>query len=181
MNLMTDLPELTIATDCVDADWIEQPRRWDVRFIRRFMVVFGVVSSVFDYLTFAVLLGWMGAGPVDFRTGWFLESVVSAALVVLVIRTRRHMLTTPPSAPLALVTAGTVVAALALPFTPLAHTLGFNAVSARFVGAMTVIVIFYIVAAEAAKRRFYRHEQDLMRRSSVPHAAPVKWFQAWQR
>jgi Mg2+-importing ATPase len=156
MNLLTDLPELTIATDRVEADWIDRPRRWDVRFIRRFMLVFGVLSSVFDYMTFGVLLWWLDAGPVEFRTGWFLESVVSAALIVLVVRTKRRVLTTPPSLPLAVATACAIVAALALPFTPIAPVLGFGAVPASFVGAMALIVLLYIVAAEAAKRFFYR-------------------------
>ena len=68
-NLLTDFPELTIATDRVDADWIARPRRWDLRFIRHFMLVFGVLSSVFDYLTFGVLRWWLHAGPAEFRTG----------------------------------------------------------------------------------------------------------------
>jgi P-type Mg2+ transporter len=156
MNLLTDLPELTICTDRVDPDWIEQPRRWDVQFIRRFMVVFGVLSSVFDYVTFGVLLWWLGAGPMEFRTGWFLESVVSAALIVLVVRSRRRLMTTPPSAALAIATACAVATALALPFTPVAAVLGFGSVPARFVSAMGIIVIVYVVAAEAAKRYFYR-------------------------
>jgi P-type Mg2+ transporter len=156
MNLLTDLPELTIATDHVEADWIDRPRRWDVEFIRRFMLVFGVLSSVFDYMTFGVLRLWLDAGPAEFRTGWFLESVVSATLIVLVVRTRRRLLTTPPSAPLAVATACAIVAALALPFTPVAPALGLSAIPASFVGAMTLIVFLYIVAAEAAKRFFYR-------------------------
>ena len=156
MNLLTDLPELTIATDRVEADWIDRPRRWDVKFIRRFMLVFGVLSSVFDYMTFGVLLWWLDAGPAEFRTGWFLESVVSAALIVLVVRTKRRVLTTPPSLPLAIATACAIVVALALPFTPIAPALGFGAVPASFVGAMALIVFLYIAAAEAAKRFFYR-------------------------
>jgi len=158
LNLLTDLPELTIATDHVETDWIEQPRRWDVGFIRRFMVVFGVLSSVFDYATFAVLLWWLRADPVEFRTGWFLESIVSAALVVLVVRTRRRILTTPPSASLAIATAGVIVTGLVLSLTQVGHALGFRAVPARFAGAMAVIVTLYVVAAEAAKRCFYRRE-----------------------
>src|SRR5574342_1035575 len=87
-NLLTDVPELTIGTDRVDAQWIERPHRWSVRFIRTFMLTFGALSSVFDYLTFGVLLWLMHSGEAEFRTGWFLESVISATLVVLVVRTR---------------------------------------------------------------------------------------------
>jgi Mg2+-importing ATPase len=156
VNLLTDLPELTIATDRVDADWIDRPRRWDVLFIRRFMLVFGVLSSVFDYLTFAVLLWWLKAEPMEFRTGWFLESVVSAALIVLVVRTRQPLLATAPSVTLTIATACAIGTAYVLPFTPIAQTLGFHAVPASFVAAMAVIILLYIAAAEAAKRWFYR-------------------------
>jgi len=156
MNLLTDLPELTIATDRVEAGWIERPRRWDVRFIRRFMLVFGVLSSIFDYMTFGVLRWGLHAGPVEFRTGWFLESVVSAAMIVLVVRTRRRLLSTLPSAPLAIATACAIAAAFVLPFTPAAPVLGFSTIPATFVGAMAVIVFLYIASAEGAKRLFYR-------------------------
>jgi P-type Mg2+ transporter len=156
LNLLADVPELAIATDRVDGDWIEQPRRWDVGFIRRFMVVFGILSSLFDYCTFAVLLLWLDTGPVEFRTGWFLESVVSAVLIVLVIRTRGSLLDSPPSRALALATLGALTLGLILPFTPLAGLLGFGAVTPRFVGAMAAIVVCYVAAAEATKRWFYR-------------------------
>ena len=88
-NLLTDFPEMTIATDSVDPELVDQPRRWDIHFIRKFMIVFGLLSSVFDYLTFGVLHWLLQATPEQFRTGWFQESVISAALIVLVIRSRR--------------------------------------------------------------------------------------------
>jgi Mg2+-importing ATPase len=88
-NLMTDFPEMTIATDSVDNEMVAYPRRWDIKAIRKFMITFGLVSSVFDYLTVGVLLFILHATPDQFRTGWFLESVVSAALIVLVIRSRK--------------------------------------------------------------------------------------------
>src|SRR5512143_943843 len=84
-NLMTDFPEMTIATDDVDSEMVARLRRWDTRFIRNFMMTFGLVSSVFDYATFGVLY-LLGATPLQFRTAWFLESVVSASLIVLVVR-----------------------------------------------------------------------------------------------
>ena len=87
VNLMTDMPETTIATDNVDAEQVEKPRRWDMKFIRRFMLLFGLISSIFDYLTFAVLIFVLNASPDQFRTGWFIESVLSAVIIVLVIRT----------------------------------------------------------------------------------------------
>ena len=92
MNLMTDFPEMTIATDSVDEEMIDYPRRWDIKAIRKFMITFGIVSSVFDYMTFGLLLLILHATQVQFRTGWFLESIISASLIVLVIRSRKPML-----------------------------------------------------------------------------------------
>ena len=155
-NLLTDIPELTIGTDRVDADWIERPHRWSVRFIRRFMLTFGALSSVFDYLTFGTLLWLMNAGPVEFRTGWFLESVVSATLIVLVVRTRGRLIASLPSRSLLIATAAVICLTLVLPFTPAAAAFGFAAVPVSFVAVMAAIVLAYVVSAERAKQWFYR-------------------------
>jgi len=154
-NLMTDFPEMTIATDTVDAEMVEKPRRWDTRFIRNFMMTFGLVSSVFDYATFGVL-HVLGATAQQFRTGWFLESVVSASLVVLVVRTRRPFFLSRPSRSLAVATAAVVAATIALPYTPLGAVFGFTPLGLRYLGALGAVVVLYIAAAELAKRGFYR-------------------------
>ncbi len=154
-NLFTDLPELTIATDEVDPEWIVRPRRWSVTFIRRFMLTFGLVSSLFDYLTFAVLLFGLSAGPQEFRTGWYLESVVSASLVVLSVRTRRGIVGSTPSRPLLFATGAVVLLALLLPYTPLGGVFGFIAAPMRFVAPMAAIVAAYIISVEAVKRWVY--------------------------
>src|SRR5437016_1793276 len=96
-NLLTDFPEMTIATDNVDNEMVEYPRRWDIRAIRKFMMTFGLMSSVFDYLTFGALLLVFHATQDQFRTGWFLESVCSASLIVLVIRSRKPFFRSRPS------------------------------------------------------------------------------------
>ncbi len=95
-NLMTDFPEMTIATDSVDHELVDRPRRWNIDFIRKFMMTFGIVSSVFDFVTFGVLLWILHTAVDQFRTGWFIESVISAALIVLVIRTGSHSLRVGP-------------------------------------------------------------------------------------
>jgi Mg2+-importing ATPase len=154
-NLMTDFPEMTIATDTVDAEMVEQPRRWDTRFIRNFMMTFGLVSSVFDYATFGVL-HLLGATPQQFRTGWFLESVVSASLIVLVVRTRRPFFLSRPSRPLAVATGVVVGITLALPHTPLAAVFGFVPLGLEYLGPLAAVVALYILTAELVKRRFYR-------------------------
>jgi P-type Mg2+ transporter len=155
-NLMTDFPEMTIATDSVDAEMVEQPRRWDVRFIRNFMLTFGLVSSVFDYLTFGVLLLVLHATPDQFRTGWFLESVVSASVIVIVIRTRRPFFRSRPGRPLLVATLAIVAATLVLPYTPLRGILGLTPMPWPFLGVLAAILALYILAAELAKRAFYR-------------------------
>jgi Mg2+-importing ATPase len=154
-NLMTDFPEMTIATDTVDAEMVEQPRRWDTRFIRNFMMTFGLVSSVFDYATFGVL-HLLGSTAQQFRTGWFLESVVSASLIVLVVRTRKPFFMSRPSRPLAVATCLVVVATIVLPYTPLGGIFGFTPLGLRYLGPLGAVVALYVMTAELTKRVFYR-------------------------
>lgn len=156
-NLLTDLPEMTIATDSVDPEWVQQPRRWDIGYIRHFMMVFGVLSSVFDYLTFGVLRLILHAGAVEFRTGWFVESVISASLIVLVIRTRRSFYASRPGRHLLAATFGVVVSTLLLPYTPLGHLFGLAALPLSFLGTVALLIGLYIGSAELTKRAFYRH------------------------
>jgi Mg2+-importing ATPase len=157
-NLMTDFPEMTIATDNVDSEMVDRPRRWDIGFIRRFMVVFGLANSACDYLTFGVLLLLMHANVRQFRTGWFIENIVTAALIVLVIRTQKPFYRSRPGTALLIATLAAVVASIILPYTPVAHVLGFTPVPPIFLLALAVIMVFYIVVAEVAKVFFYRHE-----------------------
>jgi Mg2+-importing ATPase len=155
-NLMTDFPEMTIATDSVDKELIDYPRRWDIKTIRKFMITFGIVSSVFDYLTFGVLLFILHASQVQFRTGWFLESVISASLIVLVIRSRRPSFKSRPGKYLLIATLSIVVATLILPFTPLADIFGFSPLPIPFLLLIGIIVLFYIIIAEIVKTVFYK-------------------------
>jgi Mg2+-importing ATPase len=155
-NLMTDFPEMAIATDSVDAELVDQPRRWDIRFIRRFMLVFGILSSVFDYLTFGVLMLILHATPEQFRTGWFVESVISAALVVLAIRSRRPFFRSRPGRMLQVATFAIVAVTLIIPYSPLAGVLGFTPLPARFVLVLLAIVAAYLLSAEIVKRVFYQ-------------------------
>jgi len=159
-NVLTDLPELTIATDRVDAEWIERPHRWDIRFIRRFMVVFGLLSSIFDYMTFGVLLRVLQAGPTGFRTGWFVESVVSASLIVLVVRTRERFFRSRPSRALLLATVLVGAATIALPYTPLGAPFELVPLPPLFLMTLALIVLAYVITAELAKRWFNMREDS---------------------
>jgi Mg2+-importing ATPase len=154
-NLMTDFPEMTSSTDSVDSELVERPQRWDIRFIRNFMIVFGVLSSVFDYLTFGVLLFILEATPELFRTGWFMESVVSASMIVLVIRTRKPFFRSLPGRLLFMATLTVSAAAVLLPFTPLGSLFEFIPIPLPFIALMGAIVLLYVLAAELAKRWFY--------------------------
>jgi Mg2+-importing ATPase len=155
-NLMTDFPEMTIATDSVDKEMIDYPRRWDIKAIRKFMITFGIVSSVFDFLTFGVLLLVLHATQVQFRTGWFLESVVSASLIVLVIRSRRPSFKSRPGKYLLMATLSIVVITVIVPFTPFAKIFGFSPLPFSFLLLIGIIVLLYIIAAEMTKTVFYK-------------------------
>ena len=155
-NLMTDFPEMTIATDQVDSEMIDHPRRWDIEAIRKFMLTFGLVSSVFDFLTFGVLLFILHATRDQFRTGWFLESVISASLIVLVIRSRKPFFKSMPSKFLLAATLLTVMVTVVLPFTPLGGIFGFVQLPFSFLLLIAIIVILYIFSTEMVKSVFYR-------------------------
>lgn len=156
MNLMTDFPSMAISTDSVDEDWIKRPRKWDAGFIRRFMVIFGILSSVFDYLTFGILLLLFHAKESEFQTAWFIESVVSGTLIVLVVRTRHSFFRSKPGRYLSLASVSVASIVLMLPNLPFAYLLGFTAVPLAFYPAMLLITGLYILSAELLKKWFYR-------------------------
>ena len=155
-NLMTDFPEMTIATDSVDEQMIDYPRRWDIKAIRKFMITFGLVSSVFDYLTFGLLLLVLHANEGQFRTGWFLESVISASMIVLVIRSRKPFFRSRPGKYLLIATLSIAAITLILPFTPLGNVFGFSPLTFSTYLLLLAIVVVYILAAEITKRIFYK-------------------------
>jgi len=159
-NLLTDFPEMAIATDSVDPELVEQPRRWDIKFIRNFMLTFGAVSSVFDYLTFGVLLLILNATTDQFRTGWFMESIISASAIVLVIRTRKPFFKSNPGKYLLIATLMIIGVTLISPFTPIAELFGFKPLPFSFFLVLALIVALYIIAAEVAKKVFYKRMKN---------------------
>ncbi len=158
-NMITDIPEMTIATDSVDPEFVERPLRWNMTFIRSFMLTFGLVSSIFDYVTFGVLVFVLHAGVNEFRTGWFVESVISAALIGLVVRTRRLFFRSRPSRYLLGATLLIVGVTLLLPYSPLSGVLGFTPLPITFLLILAGIILLYVCAAELAKKLFYKHVQ----------------------
>jgi Mg2+-importing ATPase len=155
-NLLTDFPEMTIATDTVDKELVEEPHRWDINFIRKFMMVFGFTSSVFDYLTFGVLLFLLPGMIEQFRTGWFIESVISASMIVLVIRSRKPFFRSRPGKYLLVATMLIVVLTLGFPLTPFAAPFGFKPLPLEVILILGAVVGLYIFTAETIKRIFYK-------------------------
>jgi len=155
-NLLTDVPEMTIATDTVDPELSEKPRRWDLKFIRKFMLTFGLLSSVFDYATFGALIFLFRATTDQFRTGWFLESVISASIIVLVVRTRRPFYRSRPARPLLIATLLIVAATLAFPFTPAGRLFHFSPLPPAFFLLVGAMVLLYVTGAEFTKHVFYK-------------------------
>ncbi|GBC91726.1 Magnesium-transporting ATPase, P-type 1 [bacterium HR15] len=162
-NFLTDLPEMAIATDNVDEELLLHPARWDIHFIRNFMLVFGLLSSIFDYLTFGVLLWLLQAGVTEFRSGWFVESVLSASMVVLIVRTRRPFFRSLPGGWLLGLSAISWLLTLWLPYSPLAHLLGFKPLPPMFLGALAIILLLYMLSAELIKQLFYHHQRGFRR------------------
>jgi Mg2+-importing ATPase len=156
INFLTDLPEMTIAGDNVDDTFVERPHRWNVAFIRRFMLVFGSLSSLFDFATFGLLLWVLHAQEKVFHTGWFVESVLSAALVVFALRTRLPLGRSHPSRAMLLATVGVILIVLVLPVTPLAGLLGFEPLPWFYLAAIAGITAVYFILAEQLKRWFFR-------------------------
>jgi len=155
-NLLTDFPEMTIALDKVDEINTKYPQRWDLRFIKRFMIIFGLLSSIFDYITFGILLFVLHANEKTFQTGWFIESVISASLIVLVVRTRLPFFKSLPGKYLAIATTVIVLFVLVLPITPVAFWLGFTPLPVVYYGWILLVISVYIMAAELTKKWFYR-------------------------
>jgi Mg2+-importing ATPase len=156
-NLLYDFSQMSIPTDNVDAFLLQKPRRWNIRMIWHFMVLMGPISSVYDFITFWVLLSIFKAGEILFHTGWFVESLATQTLVIFVIRTAGSPLKSRPSIPL-LVTVLTVVAvAVYIPNSSLGRLIGFAPVPTSLLLTIAVLTISYLLLVEIVKRWFYRH------------------------
>ncbi len=154
-NFISDIPAVGVADDNVDADWVTRPHRWDLRFIARFMRVFGLLSSAFDLLTFATLLFLFEADAELFRTGWFVESLLTELLVALVVRTRGPFLQSRPGRVLLISTLVLLPLTVSIPYLPYAGVLGFRPLPPTLLAALLGITALYVVATELTKRRFY--------------------------
>jgi len=153
-NFLYDIAQVTIPGDNVDASQLVGPRRWNVRSIRRFMLGVGPISSLYDFLTFYVLLAWLHASQAEFHTGWFVESLATQTLVLFVIRTGGNPLRSHPSKPLMATVLAAVIIGAVLPFTPIGADLGFIPLPPLFFAFLAVATATYLLLVEAVKRRF---------------------------
>jgi P-type Mg2+ transporter len=157
LNFLSDIPSMTIAVDSVDPEQRELPQKWDIRFVRDFMIVFGLLSSGFDLLTFAILLHVFNAGPALFRTGWFVGSILTELAVLLVLRTRRRAFRSRPGTGLLVTSLGMVFITALLPYLPGASgALALVSLPAKVLVTLFAITMVYVATAEWIKPRFYR-------------------------
>ena len=157
-NMLYDLSEVPIPLDEVDEEMVIEPRHWDIRFVRNFMLTLGPVSSIFDFLTFAVLLLGFHAGEALFQTGWFIESLATQVLVIFVIRTRRSPLKSRPTPLLTATSLAVVAIGLLLPYSPPGRWFGFVPLPLDFLLALAAMTACYLLLAEGVKRWFYRRQ-----------------------
>jgi Mg2+-importing ATPase len=156
-NLLYDVSELPIPLDRVDNDYLSRPRRWDMNYIRNFMLIIGPVSSVFDFLLFYLMLAVFHAGEALFHTGWFIESMATQVLVIFIIRTRKNPFRSRPNPWLIACSLTVVAVAVLLPFTPAGAYLGFEAPPAFFFFILILLLLAYLLAVEGVKQWFFRN------------------------
>jgi len=151
-NFLYDLAQITIPTDNVDDTYLIKPQRWDIGLIRNFMVFVGPISSIFDFLTFYVLLHFLHASQAQFHTGWFIESLATQTLVVFVIRTSKNPLRSRPSIPLLTTCLAVVSVGMYLPFSPLAALLGFTPLPLSYFAFVAIATLIYLLLVKMVKR-----------------------------
>jgi Mg2+-importing ATPase len=171
-NFLSDIPAVGLADDAVDRELVERPRRWDMRFIGRYMIEFGALSSVFDFLTFGCLLLGFAAGAELFRTGWFVESLLTELAVALVVRTRRPFFRSRPGTLLLASSLAVMGLAVVIPYLPGARLLGFVPLPPALLASLGGITALYVAGTELLKAHFYRRQER------VEHSADVRFAPA---
>lgn len=168
-NLLYDTGQLAIPGDRVDAEQLRAPSHWNISFIRRFMFLFGPLSSLFDFATFALMIFAFNAAPGEFRAGWFIESIATQTLIIFVIRTRRvPFFRSRPSSGLIFASFAVVAVGVYLPFSPLANVLGFDLLPPVFFLTLVALVVPYLVLVEIAKSWFFSRASQRTEQQSAP-------------
>jgi len=156
LNFLSDLPATTISGDAVDVEQVQRPEAWNIHAIRNFMIIFGIISSAFDFLTFAILRLGFDASHELFRSGWFLESLGTELAVMLILRTRRRFYRSRPSKLLLATSLATALVSLVLVLTPIGDPIGFVPVPAGVLVSLAGVLVGYVVATELGKSWFYQ-------------------------
>ena len=157
-NFLSDVPSMAIASDTVESDVTRTPKRWDIGYIRRFMICFGLISTVFDLITFVFLLVAAHYSEAHFQTGWFVESLITELTIVLIVRTRKPVWKSSPGAWLLRLSLAVSIIAVALPYTPVAAWFGLVPLPWQIMAGLGLITALYLGASETAKYWFFRHE-----------------------
>jgi Mg2+-importing ATPase len=155
-NFLTDFPYLAVTGDNVDEDQLKIPQRWDLKQLKRFMLVFGFHSSVFDYLTFFVLYNIYKTNETTFHTAWFIESICTELLILFVVRTHKSLLKSMPGKLLIILSIVAFVITILLPFTPLAADLGFAVPPFQLTVSIGGILLLYVITADMIKILFFK-------------------------
>jgi Mg2+-importing ATPase len=159
-NFLSDIPSIAIASDNVDPEMLKKPRRWNTKFIRNYMVLFGAISSIFDFLTFGILLFVFHTAPAEFRTGWFVESLLTELVIALVVRTRHLFFRSRPGTLLLVSTLVFIGITIVLPYLPFISVFGFVPLPAPLMLTMLGLTALYVLAAELTKKYFYSRGQN---------------------
>ena len=165
VNLLTDLPGTTIATDSVDRSQLTRPQSWDIGMIMRYMLVFGAISSVFDLATFALLRWEFDAAAPEFRSAWFLGSILTEVAVLFALRTRGPFYRSKPSRWLVLSSLFVLAIAIGLPFTPVADSLELVKIPLELFVLIAALTVGYVATTEIVKHRFWKRETRTESRS----------------
>lgn len=157
MNFITDFPYLTVASDNVDQTQLDRPGKWDLKFIRNYMIVFGIHSSLFDVITFLTLFYVLKVKESAFQTGWFIESILTELFILFIIRTHQNFFKSKPGKYLFILSIVGLVLTLALPYLPFANSIGLTPLPFINLGAMLLIVALYIISADLLKVWFFKN------------------------
>ena len=160
LNFLSDFPAIAIANDAVDQEVLKKPRRWDIQLIRNFMFTFGFLSSVFDYLTFAVLLIIFEASEGIFQSGWFVLSILTELLTLLVMRTKRPFFKSRPAPILAFTSLAVAMLTLAIPYLPISNIMNIEPIPFKVMASLLAIAVLYIIVTEIAKHYFYKKSNN---------------------
>ncbi|MDF2738249.1 MAG: mgtA, partial [Nitrososphaeraceae archaeon] len=156
LNIITDIPEMAIATDNVDKEMIQKPRKWNIKFIRKFMLYFGLLSTLFDFITFGILIV-LNSTMTEFRTIWFMESLISASLIILIIRTKSVFYKSRPSKYLIISIFAIIGIIIIIPYTVIGTLFGFVSPPLIYLPIIGLIVFTYICMTEIVKKAFYKN------------------------